>query len=76
MGRPHDHTGVGISEGLVQTCPLHPILDGPNRLLHIELRALKSGLLRTEIVELLLNPDLQLELVSETRHFRIDVQIF
>src|SRR6266702_1076275 len=74
--RSCDHTGISVGKGLVQTRPLHPILDGPDRLLHIEPRAPQSSLLRPEIVELLLDFDLQLELLAETRHLRVDARIF
>jgi len=50
-------------------------LDGPNRLLDIEPRTLKSGLLLLEIVELLLNFDLQLKLLAKLRHLRVNVWI-
>src|SRR6266702_1857034 len=74
--RSCDHAGVSVGKGLVQTHPLHPILDGLNRLLHIEPRAPQSSLLHPEIVELLLDFDLQLELLAETRHLHVDARIF
>ncbi len=56
--------------------PFHLVLDGPNRLLHIEMRASEAGFLLPEVVELLLDLDLQLEFVLETRHLRVDARIF
>jgi len=61
---------------LVQTRPFHPILNRPNGLLYVEPCASESDLLHTEIIELLLDLDLQLELVSETRHLRVNARIF
>src|SRR6266702_4473475 len=74
--RSCDHAGVSVGKGLVQTRPLHPILDCSNRLLHIKPCAPESSLLRPEIIELLLDLDLQLEFVAETRHLRVDARIF
>src|SRR6266702_2179989 len=74
--RPCDHTGVSVGEGLVQTRPLHPILDGPNRLLHVEPRAPKPSLLLSEVVELLLDLDLELELLTKPRHLRVNARVF
>src|SRR6266702_2239263 len=74
--RSCDHAGVSVGKGLIQTRSLHPILDRSNRLLHIEPRAAESGLLRPEIVELLLDFDLQLQLIAETRHLRVNARIF
>ncbi len=74
--RPCDHAGISVGKGLIQTRPLHPILDGPNRLLYVKSCAAESGLLLMEVVELLFYLDLQLELLSETRHLRINARIF
>src|SRR6266702_3602302 len=71
-----DHAGVSVGKGLIQTRPLHLILDRSDHLLHIKPRASESGLLRPEIVELLLDFDLQFELIAETRHLRVDARIF
>jgi len=51
-------------------------LDGTDHLLYVELRTSQLGFLLTEIVKLLLDLDLQLELLMEMRHFRIDTRIF
>src|SRR6266702_2949388 len=76
MCRPCNHAGVGVSECLVQTHAFHLILDGTDHLLYVELRTSQLGFLLTEIVKLLLDLDLQLELLMEMRHFRIDTRIF
>ncbi len=66
MSRPCEHGCVGVGKCLIETRPLHTILDCADRLLHIELRTSESRLLLTEVVELLLDLDLQLEFLSET----------
>ncbi len=65
MHWPHDHTGIGISECLIESCPLHSVLDGTNGLLHVELHAPESGLLLLEIIELLLDLGVQLEFFAK-----------
>ncbi len=76
MHWPREHTGVSVGEGLVEARPLHSILDRRDRLLHIELRTPESGLLSLEIVKLLLDLDLQLEFLTEMRHFHVNAQVF
>ncbi len=66
MHGPRDHTGVSVGECLVKTRALHLILDGADRLLHVELCTPKLCFLLTEIVKLLFNLDLQLEFLVET----------
>ena len=50
-----DHSCVGVSEGLIQTCPLHTVADGVDGLFDVELCSYQLSLLLLYVVQLMLD---------------------
>src|SRR6266568_7366681 len=76
MSRSDNHSGVRVGQRLVQTCPLHPILDTVDRLLDVELGSYQLPLLLPHVVQLLADLLLQLQLVTQSGDLGVDTRVF